>query len=97
VGSGFPQFGVRQRRHRCTLVQTQQPTRETRDSRYFFRLGDAVRGLATDPATASDPIRRTFLCDGEHVSCNVNVLQEGEDVVHIQPDHDELVLVDCND
>ena len=63
------------------------------DSRYFFRIEDAVRSLATDPATDSDPIRRTFLCDGEHLSCNVNVLEKSEDVIHIQPDHDELVLV----
>ena len=63
------------------------------DSRYFFRIGDAVRGLATDPATATDPIRRSFLCDGEHLSCNVNILQDNADVIHIQPDHDEVVLV----
>jgi len=63
------------------------------DSPYFFRVLDAVRGLATDPATAADPIKRTFLCDGEHISCNVNVLEGSEDVIHIQPDHDEIVLV----
>ena len=63
------------------------------DSKYFFCVSDAVHGLSTDPATAADPIRRTFLCDGEHISCNVNVLEESEDVIHIQPDHDELVLV----
>jgi quercetin dioxygenase-like cupin family protein len=63
------------------------------DSLYFFRLADAIRALATDQATAADPIKRTFLCDGEHLSCNVNVLEAGEDVIHIQPDHDELVLV----
>jgi quercetin dioxygenase-like cupin family protein len=62
-------------------------------SQNFFRLEDAVRGVASDPATAADPIKRMFLCDGEHISCNVNVLEEGEDVIHIQPDHDELVLV----
>jgi quercetin dioxygenase-like cupin family protein len=62
-------------------------------SKYFFRVEDALRGLATDPATAADPIKRTFLFDGEHISCNVNVLDEGADVIHIQPDHDELVLV----
>lgn len=62
-------------------------------SQYFFRVEDAVRGLATDPATAADPIKRTFLCDGEHISCNVNVPEESGDVIHIQPDHDELVLV----
>jgi mannose-6-phosphate isomerase-like protein (cupin superfamily) len=60
---------------------------------YFFRLADALRGLATDPSTAGDPIKRTFLCDGQDVSCNVNILQDGVDVIHIQPAHDELVLV----
>jgi mannose-6-phosphate isomerase-like protein (cupin superfamily) len=59
----------------------------------FFRLADALRGLATDPATAADPIRRSFLFDGQHFSCNVNILERNEDVVHIQPEHEELVLV----
>ena len=59
----------------------------------FFRLADTLRGLATDPATAADPIKRTFLCDGQDVSCNVNILEDGVDVIHIQPGHDELVLV----
>lgn len=62
-------------------------------SQYFFRLADALRGLATDPATAADPIKRTFLCDGQDVSCNVNMLEDGVDAIHIQPSHDELVLV----
>jgi mannose-6-phosphate isomerase-like protein (cupin superfamily) len=62
-------------------------------SQYFFRLADALRGLATDPATAADPIKRTFLCDGQDVSCNVNMLEAGVDAIHIQPSHDELVLV----
>jgi len=60
---------------------------------HFFRLADAIRGLATDPATAADPIKRTFLCDGQDFSCNVNILEDGVDVIHIQPAHDELVLV----
>ena len=60
---------------------------------YFFRLADAVRGLETDPETATDPIKRTFLCDGQDISCNVNILEDGADVIHIQPDHDELVFV----
>jgi len=62
-------------------------------SQYFHRLADAVRGLAIDPATATDPIRRTFLCDGQDLSCNVNILETGADVIHTQPDHDEIVLV----
>lgn len=63
------------------------------NSQYFHRLADALDGLATDPATAADPIKRRFLCDGDHLSCNVNILEKNEDVIHLQPEHDELVLV----
>jgi mannose-6-phosphate isomerase-like protein (cupin superfamily) len=63
------------------------------NSQYFHRLEDAVRGLATDPATAADPIKRTFLFDGQDVSCNVNILESNVDVIHTQPIHDEIVLV----
>ena len=63
------------------------------NSQYFHRLEDALSDLTTDPATAADPIRRKFLFDGQDLSCNVNILQENVDVIHIQPDHDEVVLV----
>jgi hypothetical protein len=33
-------------------------------SQYFHRLEDALQGLGTDPATAGDPIKGTFLFDG---------------------------------
>ena len=56
---------------------------------YFFRLAVAIRGLRTDPATAADPIKRTFFAMAQGVSCNVNILEGGADVIHIQPDHDE--------
>ena len=62
-------------------------------SPYFYRLEDALRGLVTDPATAGDPIKRSFLFDGQDLSCNVNTLEDGADVIHVQPDHDEVVLV----
>jgi quercetin dioxygenase-like cupin family protein len=62
-------------------------------SKYFRRLDETLRGLATDPTTAADPIKRTFLFDGENVSCNVTILDGSEDVIHMQPYHDELVLV----
>ena len=60
---------------------------------HFVRLENALRGLETDPATANDPIKRTFLCDGQHVSANVSILQATGDAIHIQPLHDELVLM----
>lgn len=60
---------------------------------HFVRLDEALRSLATDPATANDPIKRTFVCDGKHVSANLTVLEKNEDAIHIQPHHDEPVLV----
>jgi mannose-6-phosphate isomerase-like protein (cupin superfamily) len=62
-------------------------------SQYFHRLDEAIGALATDPTTAADPIKRTFLFDGQDLTCNVNILEKCEDVIHIQPEHDEVVLV----
>lgn len=62
-------------------------------TRHFVRLRDALRTLATDPATANDPIKRRFLCDGQYVSANVSILEDPGDAIHIQPSHDELVLI----
>jgi quercetin dioxygenase-like cupin family protein len=62
-------------------------------TKHFIRLEDTLRNLATEPATANDPIKRMFLYDGEHVSANVTVLEAPGDAIHIQPFHDELVLI----
>ena len=43
---------------------------------HFVRLTDALRRLETDPATANDPIKRMFFCDGQYVSANVSILDE---------------------
>jgi len=59
----------------------------------FIRLDDVLRNLRTDPATAQDPIKRTFVFDGLHVSANVAVLEPGGNALHIQPFHDELVVI----
>jgi len=61
--------------------------------RYFFRLKGLLQSLAADPATANDPIKRTFLCDGSDVSANLTILEDAGDAIHIQPRHDELVLI----
>jgi mannose-6-phosphate isomerase-like protein (cupin superfamily) len=66
---------------------------ETMSESHFIRLQDVLQSLATDPATASDPIKRTFLCDGSHVSANLTMLEDTGDAIHIQPSHDELVLI----
>jgi quercetin dioxygenase-like cupin family protein len=59
----------------------------------FVHLPDALQRLSTDPATAGDPIKRMFIFDGEKVSANVSVLTDTGDSIHVQPDHDELVLI----
>ena len=60
---------------------------------HFVQLTDALRSLETDPATANDPIKRMFLCDGQYVSANVSILADTGDALHIQSSHDELVLI----
>lgn len=60
---------------------------------HFVRLADALRSLATDPATAGDPIKRTFLFDGEHCSVNVAIIDGPSDAIHSQASHDEVVLI----
>jgi len=59
----------------------------------FIRLKDALHALEADPATANDPIKRMFLCDGQYVSANVSILNDTGDAIHIQSTHDELVLI----
>lgn len=61
--------------------------------RYFFPLAGELSALQADPATAGDPIKRMFLCDGGEVSANVSILEDTGDAIHIQPLHDELVLI----
>ena len=62
-------------------------------TKHFIRLDEKLRGLETDPETAKDPIKRMFLCDGEYVSTNVNILEDTGDLIHVQPFHDELVVI----
>lgn len=60
---------------------------------HFIRLNNALRNLETDPATAGDPIKRMFLCDGQSLSANVSILHDAGDALHVQSAHDELVLI----
>jgi mannose-6-phosphate isomerase-like protein (cupin superfamily) len=54
---------------------------------------EALRSLEADPATVHDPIKRTFICDGQYVSANLTLLEDTGDALHVQPNHDELVLI----
>lgn len=64
----------------------------------FVKLSDALRTIETDSATASDPIKRMFLFDGEFASANVAIIEDSGDAIHIHSSHDEFILIlegDC--
>lgn len=56
-------------------------------------LRQTLRSLAADPTTAGQPIKRTFLYDGEHISANIAVIDDVDNALHTQPAHDEIVVV----
>lgn len=59
----------------------------------FVNLDKAVRSMKTDASTASQPIKRMFVADGDFMSANVSVLEEPGDALHTQASHDEIVVV----
>jgi hypothetical protein len=48
----------------------------------FINLTEALRSMATDASTASQPIKRMFVADGDFMSANVSVLEEPGDALH---------------
>lgn len=61
----------------------------------FTKLGDALRSLEADPATAGHPIKRQFLCRGDGLTANLAVVEgtAGAGALHVQPHHEEVVVV----
>lgn len=43
---------------------------------YFIHLNEKLRAMETDPSTASDPIKRMFLYDGQYVTANLGIIKE---------------------
>jgi len=60
---------------------------------YFQNLDQIVTSLETDESTKSDPIKRTFVFDGEHLTANVGVIGDSGNALHTQNDHDELLVI----
>jgi len=59
----------------------------------FFNLPEVLRSLVTDPSTANDPIKRMFLTDGQFTTTNVGIVTDTGNMLHTQPEHDEIVVV----
>lgn len=63
----------------------------------FHNLRRIVDSLEVDESTKDDPIKRTFVVDGDHMTANVGLVSDCGNALHTQPDHDELlVIIDGN-
>ena len=60
---------------------------------YFQNLDQIVASLEADETTKSDPIKRTFVFDGEHLTANVGVIGDSGNALHTQKYHDELLVI----
>lgn len=60
---------------------------------YFQNLDQIVASLEADESTKSDPIKRTFVFDGEHLTANVGVVRDSGNALHTQRNHDELLVI----
>jgi hypothetical protein len=63
----------------------------------FHSLRRIVDSLEINESTKHDPIKRTFVVDGQHLTANIGVLSDCGNALHTQPNHDELlVIIDGN-
>ncbi|TKB47302.1 cupin domain-containing protein [Ferrimonas sediminicola] len=60
---------------------------------HFHNLDQIVASLEADESTKGDPIKRTFVFDGEHLTANVGVVSDSGNALHIQKAHDELLVI----
>lgn len=59
----------------------------------FQNLEQIVSSLRADESTKNDPIKRTFVFDGEHLTANIGVISDSGNALHTQYDHDELLVI----
>lgn len=60
---------------------------------YFQNLRQIVESLEADETTKNDPIKRTFVIQGRHLTGNVGMVSESTNALHTQPKHDEVLVV----
>ena len=59
----------------------------------FINFTDMLKSLEVDPSTATEPVKRMFICDGAHLTANISMGAEGGSALHTQPEHDEIIVV----
>lgn len=60
---------------------------------YFQNLRKIVETLEADASTRDDPIKRTFVIQGRHLTGNVGVVREFGNALHTQASHDEILVI----
>lgn len=60
---------------------------------YFQNLRQIVESLEADETTKDDPIKRSFVIQGKHLTGNVGVVSESVNALHTQADHDEVLVI----
>ena len=60
---------------------------------YFQNLDQIAKSLEVDPSTKDDPIKRTFVIDGEHLTANVAIVRDSGNSLHTQREHDEVLVI----
>lgn len=60
---------------------------------YFQNLRQIVDTLEADETTKNDPIKRSFVIQGRHLTGNVGVVRESGNALHTQGEHDELLVI----
>ena len=53
---------------------------------YFQNLNQIVGSLEADASTKNDPIKRTFVIDGGHLTANVAIVRDSGNALHTQRD-----------
>jgi quercetin dioxygenase-like cupin family protein len=61
--------------------------------KFFQNLNEIVESLDADSSTKNDPIKRTFVVDGNYLTANVAIVEESGNALHTQKDHDELLVI----
>lgn len=60
---------------------------------YFHNLRQIVDTLEADVTTRNDPIKRTFIIQGQHLTGNVGMVTESGNALHVQAQHDEVLVI----
>jgi len=60
---------------------------------YFQNLREIVDTLEADESTRFEPIKRSFVVRGKHLTGNVGVVRETGNALHTQPNHDEILVI----